>query len=373
MSFKKTSIYVKNSFYGPGPYYTIIQYVMKIGNFNGIIYSLWPDFLYKISLKSFFRKGIGGVIRKTVLLLVMYFIIFISFIRDIYFFKPDIIVICRELFPQYMPIIFQNLYLHLLKNRNVIWTFDDNIKDGEISTREWNILCENSTKIMVTHDYLKNTLPQFCHHKVSYLPQSDGDISNEDISRYKTYREFEYSKSINILWVGTGSSLPSLSYIVESLDKAARLLKYQYGKKLTLIVVCNIPLSYDSSSISIKNIAWTRRGAIEWMSKAHIGIMPLIDNEFNRGKGGFKLIQYLTAGIPVIASNVGWNPNVVGDKAGILVDDSLNTDTWVDAIIKLSTDYDFWVRTSLAAKSHAEQKFSFEKCKKSWEELLNVG
>ena len=52
---------------------------------------------------------------------------------------------------------------------------------------------------------------------------------------------------------------------------------------------------------------------------AHIGIMPLPDNDFTRGKGGFKLIQYMSTAMPVIASAVGFNKQIVTKDFGYLV------------------------------------------------------
>jgi len=372
MNSKRTSIYVRNDFYSPASYYCVIQYVAKIKNFNGRIHSLCPNSLYRLSMKPFFRKGLGNMVRKAILLLVMYIIATASFFYDILFYKPDIVIVCRDMFPKYMPAIYKNFYLWLLKNKKVSWTFDDNIKDVEITKMEWDILCEKSTNIMVTHDYLKNTLPIAFQSKVSYIPQSDGDITREDANRYKVYRQQEYDNTIYLVWVGTGSSIPNLLYVMDSLDIAATLLKNQYGKKLILNVVCNIPLVYSSKDILINNITWTRQIAIEYMAKAHIGIMPLINNDYNRGKGGFKLIQYLTADLPLIASNVGWNGNVVGGDAGVLVDDNEDASKWVDAIEKLATDYEFWQHVSDAAKEQCESKFSFDKNIEIWKRMLDI-
>ena len=371
MSTKKTSIYVKGKAYAAS-YACIIQYVSRIDDFKGRICNLWPDILFKVSMKPFFRKGIGDIIRKSVLLILMYIIASFSFFYDIFFYKPDIVIICRDIFSKYMAASYKRPYLRLLKNRKVIWIFDDNIKNVEISKREWNILCENATDIMVTHDYLKDTLPPYCQKKVSYIPQADGDISREIVNKFKSYRKIEYDSTVSLVWVATASNLPNLLYVIESLDKAANLLKEKYKKNLVLNCICNIPLGYKSKSLLINNVTWTRQIAVEHIAKSHIGIMPLIDNDYNRGKGGFKLVQYLTADLPSIASNVGWNRNVVGNYAGILVNDHENTSGWVDAIERLSTDYTFWQRVSNAAKEQCENKFSFEVNIIIWKNILEL-
>jgi glycosyltransferase involved in cell wall biosynthesis len=325
-------------------------------------------------MKSLFRKGVGNLVRKGFLLINLYLKVIKYFYVDIVHYKPDTVLVCKGIFPRHMPSIFKKAYSRLLKDKKVIWVFDDNIlKSGEISKCEWDILCASATTIMVTHDYLKNELPPYCQSKVSYIPQADGDITREIIEKYNSYRNENYNQTISLVWVATDSSMPSLSYVIASLDRAASKLFSISNKQLALNVVCNVPANYKVKNIRINNIIWTRSVAVEQMAKSHIGIMPLIDNEYNKGKGGFKLIQCMAADLPVIASNVGWNASVVGDKAGILVDDSINTDTWIDAIIKLATDYDFWLNASLAAKAQSEKKFSFEKNKEVWEKILEVG
>lgn len=368
---KKISVYAKNGRYTPSAYYTVTQYMHSIENINYHINSLYSDPVYQLSLKGFFRKGIGNHVRKCFLLIVLYFNVTKYFNLDMICFKPDTVIVCKSIFPRYLPSIFKATYLRLLKGRKIIWVFDDDILlNKEISRSEWDILCSNSTMIMVTHDSLKKLLPLHCQGKVSYIPQSDGDISREIVEKYKTDTKKNYEKTIHLVWVASDSSMPNLSNVIKSLDQAASELQRISNKQLVLNVVCNISTNFKVKNIKVNNIAWTRQAAIAQMAQSHIGIMPLIDNAFNRGKGGFKLIQCMTADLPVIASNVGWNPVVVGEKAGILVDDFANTDVWIAAIIRLSTDYDLWTLTSMAAKVQVERYFSFEKNKKIWQTIL---
>lgn len=367
---KKVSIYMKNTIDSPSAYYSITQYIRGIKSFNGSVYGLWPNRLFRLFMKPCFRHGIGNIIRKGTLFIVQCVNVVRFMIRDIQVEKPDIIVICRELFPQKMPRIFVGIYKKLLQNRKVIWTFDDNIKMGEISAREWGLLCKNADEIMVTHDYLKETLPQECWKRVSFIPQADGDITRELVEGAKQQQKEKYQKEINLVWVATSSNLPNMHYITYELEQAAKILKEKHDKTLELRIVCNEPYIAQHHFLQVKNILWTRDDAARFIAESHIGIMPLIDNEFNRGKGGFKLVQYLTADLPVIASAVGWNYNVVGEDSGILVKDIEDKSGWVDAIIKLAVDYGVWNHYSLAARKRCEEFFSYTKNLQVWQEKL---
>lgn len=79
--------------------------------------------------------------------------------------------------------------------------------------------------------------------------------------------------------------------------------------------------------------------------------MPLTDDVWSRGKCAFKLLQYMSCGKPVVASNVGANRNVIIDQVnGFLVDDA---EGWVTALEKLILD------ETLRLKMGAESRNSF--------------
>ena len=97
--------------------------------------------------------------------------------------------------------------------------------------------------------------------------------------------------------------------------------------------------------------------------------MPLPDNEFTRGKGGFKLIQYMSTAMPVIASAVGFNKQVVTHDFGFLVNEGSPEMTWKDAVMELSSDWERYARMSKNAKDRYDNYFSFDKNKVFWQQL----
>lgn len=103
------------------------------------------------------------------------------------------------------------------------------------------------------------------------------------------------------------------------------------------------------------------------MFDAHIGLMPLMDSEFTKGKGGFKLIQYLSAALPIIGSNVGFNKAVCDDSVGKLLDDIYNKD---DLLLTIKTIINNWESLSLNALEKWNQNFSFEKSLNFWKKIL---
>lgn len=62
--------------------------------------------------------------------------------------------------------------------------------------------------------------------------------------------------------------------------------------------------------------------------------MPLEDNAYTRGKWAFKLIQYMSGGLPIIGSNVGFNKTVVDKEIGALANNSAKS-AWLDALLMM--------------------------------------
>jgi glycosyltransferase involved in cell wall biosynthesis len=84
--------------------------------------------------------------------------------------------------------------------------------------------------------------------------------------------------------------------------------------------------------------------------------MPLADNEQTRGKCGFKMIQYMAVGVPVIASAVGANIQIFeGSGAGLLVEPGGD---WSSAIGQLARDASLRADCSAAGRRHAVENFS---------------
>ena len=166
---------------------------------------------------------------------------------------------------------------------------------------------------VVSTDILLSLIDKSFVHKVKVIPTTDGDFLGYDIEEVLLQRQSLYNEEIRLVWVATAVGLDYIQPIIPSLDDAAKALKELTGKKLTLHVVCNKPLKEETSCLEIVNVHWDREIAKKEITSSHIGLMPLPDTDFTRGKGGFKLIQYMSTAMPVIASAVGFNNDERGD------------------------------------------------------------
>ena len=171
------------------------------------------------------------------------------------------------------------------------------------------------------------------------------------------------------MWVGTSSNLFNLYSILEELDSYANIMKRNHGKNVILNVVCNKSIVFTSKHLVINNILWSREIAANAIATSHIGIMPLLDNTFALGKGGFKLIQYMASGLPVVASSVGFNKSVVNDLYGRLVDNNQKSE-WINSLLCISCNWDVWNKFSHEAHKYWDKEFSYCSNLVVWKNLI---
>ena len=140
----------------------------------------------------------------------------------------------------------------------------------------------------------------------------DMDIYNL-ISRKK-----KKNSSFVIGWIGSPSTQVYLSEVIHPISKLAKELDITFS-----IIGAKAP---NILNVKIKEIPWKKNTYLQEISKFDVGIMPLKDDEWTRGKCAFKLIQYMAIGVPVIASNVGANKDLLNYSRGFL---ARNSSEWI--------------------------------------------
>lgn len=367
---KKVSVYVMSKKFKPSNYYRVIQYLEKYPEVD-IHYNVSP-FIFALILRFKRNKTIRKLIRK-------YYIksnirrLKRSLKKDLKN-KPEYVIVQKSMTKYNVKPIIREMQEELYKNTNLIWDFDDNIIEGkEIIEDEYKLNCKYAKKIIITSEFLKDCLPDECKNRIIYLPTTDMEmpINSKELGRYNEKRLKIMEKNINIVWVATSSSLVHLESIIDVLDETARYIKDTLNKQLVLKVICDLKLNRKVKYLKIVNIKWTRKKAISEIRKASIGIMPLNDNEYTRGKGGFKLIQYISTGLPVIASDVGYNNTVFKNDIGFLVEDRDNKLLWKDAIYELVENKEKWEKCSKNAYDVWKNYFNCEYNINMWKILIS--
>lgn len=361
----RVSAYVKGDENTPD-YYRIHQYLKRIEGIKVSYHLMLPARLYH----KYMPIRRNNIVVVVLLFLMVYCRTVWNLLKDLIV-KPDVIIINRRIMPfRTLFPIWHIVKLIKKKHTRIIWDFDDDIISlGECNASDFRKLSGYSSTIIVTHQYLASLVDEENRHKINILPTTDGDmyhiIQTDDVNRQRLQH---LKEAIRLVWVATSANLPFLESAISCLDKAAERVKSTLGKPLILQVVCNAPLHHHCCHLRVENIVWSRKATITAMKGAHIGIMPLTDTDIAKGKGGFKLVQYMSVGLPCIATDVGFNNKVIDENCGRLIPVE-KPEQWIDSILALA-DEEEWKRCSTNAQKTWELHFSFEKNLTFWKQLL---
>ena len=155
-------------------------------------------------------------------------------------------------------------------------------------------------------------------------------------------------------WIGTGANLPFLEAIEAGLAAAL-----ERNPALRLAVVSNIAPSFRSIAADRWSFRpWSEAREIVDIQSFDIGLMPLRDDDWARGKCSFKMIQYMACGLPVVVSPVGMNREVMArGEVGFGAD---SVDDWADALSTLAADAGMRGRMGATGRGVVERDYSVE-------------
>jgi glycosyltransferase involved in cell wall biosynthesis len=178
-------------------------------------------------------------------------------------------------------------------------------------------LIAGSQAVMAGSRYLFDYAMQY-NNTVVYIP------TVVDLDRYVGRSKDLTLKPFTIGWIGSPSTSDYLVGVVEPLKEIGR------EGIVRLIAIGAKQFSIEGVEVEIR--AWDEDKEVQDLLECDVGIMPLPVTNWAKGKCGFKLIQYMACGLPVIASPVGANNDVVKIECGLLAS---GHHQWVDALRKL--------------------------------------
>ncbi|OJH06703.1 MAG: glycosyl transferase family 1 [Alcanivorax borkumensis] len=154
-------------------------------------------------------------------------------------------------------------------------------------------------------------------------------------------------------WIGS----PTTQKYVEQLLPAFQALAQLQAFRLLLVgVTADIVARLPGVEVEVQ--PWSEDTEAALIREMVIGIMPLEDGPWEKGKCGYKLIQYMASGVPVVASPVGVNPSIVeGAGCGMLAS---GLDEWEEAFRQLISDVALRERLGQAGRAAVCKGFSIE-------------
>jgi glycosyltransferase involved in cell wall biosynthesis len=281
--------------------------------------------------------------------------------------RYDAVVMHREAFPFLCPVIEKMV---LRRHSKVIFSFDDAIYAGHQDTPtekySWiyklkygsgvNEVLVRSAHVIVGSRMLAEHAYQF-NPRVSIIP------TVVDLERYTYQPPRSENGMLTVGWVGSRSTSPYLLEIEPALRRLSEThpgkIRFRlYGhpdRKLNLPNVESLPFSL---STEIKNIL-----------SLDIGIMPMPDNAWTRGKCAFKAIQYMALGVPVVTSPVGMATEVVQRNVNGFW--AQTSEEWFEALNHLVQDAELRRRFAEEGRKTVESHYSLQVWAPRFADLLD--
>jgi glycosyltransferase involved in cell wall biosynthesis len=223
------------------------------------------------------------------------------------------------------------------------YDMDDNPLIRALLGKKIDAVMRKATTVVVGNEYLAEHACQTGASRVEILP------SVVDTNRY-SIRE-KTGEQFRIGWIGSPITAPYLSLISEALEEVSQKI----NMRLVLVGAGNLDLLPNMEK---EILPWIESTEVTNIQSFDVGIMPLPDAPFERGKCGYKLVQYMACGLPVIASPVGANSSIIDQgKTGFLA--SSNAE-WVQALIMLSQSPHLRRNLGKAGRKKVEQEFSLQ-------------
>ena len=263
----------------------------------------------------------------------------------------DALWIHCELFP-YLPSGFERLaFLHA---KPIIFDYDDAIfhmydRSGRGLVRsllgvKLAPLIRGSAAVCSGNDYLRDYAAQY-NDKVVILP------TVVDTDRYRPGAEHD-ERPVTIGWIGSPSTWAFVRPILPILADLCR----DRGVRFTAVGAG--PGATSDQFEGMTAVPWSEDSEIAAVQAMDIGIMPLPDAPWARGKCGYKLIQYMACGLPVVASPVGVNSDIV--EVGVSGFLATDTEQWRTALTRLIDDPALRAAMGAAGRRRAVEAYSLQ-------------
>ncbi|MGX7668082.1 glycosyltransferase family 4 protein [Flavobacterium pedocola] len=265
-------------------------------------------------------------------------------------FRYDKVVIEKELFP-YLPPLFERILAFL--GIKYIVDYDDAIfHNYDLSTNKAirfflkhkiDTVMKCAGTVVAGNSYLASRALQSGAVNVVVLP------TVIDISRYEVKQKQDHEEIV-IGWIGSPSTYKYVKTILPVIEK----LSTNYS---IVFQVIGAKETYKGPA-KVEFLDWSETSEVNLIQQFDIGIMPLENSPWEQGKCAYKLIQYMGCGIPVVASPVGMNSEVVHQENGFLAD---REEQWYQAFEKLVLDATSRKTLGANGRKKVEEAFSLQK------------
>jgi glycosyltransferase involved in cell wall biosynthesis len=323
----------------PSPRFRFLQFIEPLREKGIIVDTVFTN--PSRNRKNIFEKGILN--RIEVLLVLMMRLFQVMWVGLFKAWRYDVVFTNKDILPN-TNIYFAEKILSM-SNPKLIFDIDDAIYLSNRGSK-LNIIWKNYKGIIAGSPvHIEYIQPKF-DLKCFYIPMAI------DTQKYQPQKSRNEGK-IRIGWSGSHfTNIYALPVMKECMELLAEKLDFE------LIVISNVNPEIQWKNVQCRFIQWTEEKEVEGLQQIDLGLMPLKDEAFERGKCALKAVQYMAVGIPALVSPVGVNTSIVTD--GYNGYHCKNNEEFVNRLIELANDESKRISMGDNARKTVEEKYSIE-------------
>jgi glycosyltransferase involved in cell wall biosynthesis len=201
-------------------------------------------------------------------------------------------------------------------------------------------ICRRSAHVMAGNQYLADYALKF-NANVTIIP------TTIDTEKYQVRGEAQ-KDVLTVGWSGSYST-------AQHLDTARGVLQKLAGSERFKLKVIGVP-KYELEGVDVDAMPWRPETEVDDLSEIDIGMMPLPDDQWSKGKCGLKALQYMALGIPTICSPVGVNTKIITDgENGFIADSEME---WLDKLKLLLHSPELRQKMGMRGRRTVEEEYS---------------
>lgn len=266
----------------------------------------------------------------------------------------DLVWLYREAIPLGPPIVES-----LIARRGIpiVYDFDDAIFLSNVSEANRAIsflkntsrvarILRHSRRVVVGNEFLAHYARQFSN-AVTVIPTA------VDTTRFQPQVRVpeDPGRRLVVGWIGSPTTFPYLEALAGVLREVAAVHPF------TLKVSgAGRPVRFPG--LTVEEVPWALADEVRLFNTLDIGVYPLTDDDWARGKCGFKAIQCMACGVPVVAAAVGVNREIIEDGVNSFL--ASTPAEWVAKLGRLLTDSGLRARMATAGRATIEQRYSLK-------------
>jgi glycosyltransferase involved in cell wall biosynthesis len=229
---------------------------------------------------------------------------------------------------------------------DAIWNVDFSGRNGvmTLARAPWKVgrICQVASAVTVGNEYL-----------AAYARRWSREVhivrTSIDVERFTVRPPPAPDAPFTVVWTGSHSTLQHLDSVRPALERLA-------ARRPTRVrVICDVaPAPFERAELEF--VRWTAATEAADLAPGHVGIMPLPDTPFTRGKCGCKALQYMAVGRPAVVSPVAINREIVRDGENGLWASTL--DEWERQLDRLAVDPALRARLAAAGRATVEAEYT---------------